>query len=105
MALIKLQDRFKIYKTLLTRMKYENGVGICYHLGDLAFKITGHNFTNVELMMHFPEIKKHKPSPPVSMDFWWHKNKDGYEMRRWVCREAIREISKKLLKYQKMQQS
>lgn len=102
MALIKLQDRFKIYKTLLTRIKNENGLGICFHLGDLAFKITGNNFTYLELMKHFPEIEKHEPKEILAMGFWWPRDKQGYGMRRWVAREAVREVGKKLLKYQKL---
>lgn len=105
MALIKLQDRLKIYNTVLTRIKRADGTGICYHLGVVCHYVTGYNFIYSELMQHFPEIDKHRPIPQESSALWWKTNTDGYAMRRWVMRESIKEVNRKLLKYQKLQQS
>jgi len=105
MALIKLQDRLKIYNTVLTRIKRADGTGICHHLGVVCLYVTGYNFISSHLINHFPEIEKHRPINEESGGFWWKRNTDGYAMRRWVMRESIKEVKRKLLKYQKLQQS
>jgi hypothetical protein len=102
MALIKLQDRLRIYYSVLKRMEGEHERGICFYLRHMCYAHTSLNLTYDDFLKHFPEIEKHRPDREESDGYWWKRDPDGYSMRKYVLKEAIKEVGRKLYKYQKL---